>query len=87
MAKERIDFKKDYKLFAACEKAESSATVDAWEKATLSPADMEAVAQGIVDDVERNNPLLGTKDKMLRCARLGMIYRDYKELRRKLPTN
>lgn len=43
--------------------------------------DMEAVAQGIVDDVERNNPLLGTKDKMLRCARLGMIYRDYKELR------
>lgn len=41
--------------------------------------DVEAVAQGIVDDVERNNPLLGTKDKMLRCARLGMIYRDYKE--------
>lgn len=26
-------------------------------------------------------PLLGTKDKMLRCARLGMIYRDYKKLR------
>lgn len=60
------------------------ATADAWEKATLSPADMEAVAQGIVDDVERNNPLLGTKDKMLRCARLGMIYRDYKELARNL---
>lgn len=32
-------------------------------------------------NMERNNPLLGTKDKMLRCARLGMIYRDYKELR------
>ena len=42
---------------------------------------MEAVAQGIVDDVEQNNPCLSAKDKMLRCARLGMIYRDYKELR------
>lgn len=60
------------------------ATADAWAKATLSPADMEAVAHGIVDDVERNNPLLSTKDKMLRCARLGMIYRDYKELARNL---
>lgn len=27
MAKERINFNKDYKLFAACEKAESSADV------------------------------------------------------------
>lgn len=80
MAKERINFKKDYKLFAACEKAESSATVDAWEKATLSQADMDAVALGIVADVEQNNPYLSEKDKMLRCARLGMIYRDYKEL-------
>lgn len=42
---------------------------------------MEAVALGIVADVEQNNPYLSAKDKMLRCARLGMIYRDYKELR------
>ena len=42
---------------------------------------MEAIAQGIVDDVESNNPCLSAKDKMLRCARLGMIYRDYKDLR------
>lgn len=58
-----------------------SATADAWAKATLSPADMEAVALGIVADVEQNNPCLSAKDKMLRCARLGMIYRDYKELK------
>jgi len=42
---------------------------------------MEAVALGIVADVEQNNPCLSAKDKMLRCARLGMIYRDYKELK------
>ena len=57
------------------------ATVDAWAKATLSQADMEAVALGIVADVEQNNPDLSAKDKMLRCARLGMIYRDYIEMR------
>lgn len=57
------------------------ATADAWAKATLSPADMEAVALGIVADVEQNSPHLSAKDKMLRCARLGIIYRDYKELR------
>lgn len=42
---------------------------------------MEAVALGIVADVEQNNPDLSAKDKMLRCARLGMIYRDYIEMR------
>jgi len=57
------------------------ATAEGWRNTSLSPADMEAVALGIVADVEQNNPCLSAKDKMLRCARLGMIYRDYKELK------
>ena len=57
------------------------ATAEGWRNTSLSPIDMEAIAQGIVDDVESNNPCLSAKDKMLRCARLGMIYRDYKDLR------
>lgn len=58
------------------------ATAEGWREPGLSPLDIDAIALGIVEDVEQNNGILSTRDKMLRCARLGIIYRDYKELTR-----
>ena len=53
-------------------------TIEGWAGATLSPADMDRVAEGIAEDVSHWF-YMDVKTALKRAAKLGIIYRELKE--------